>query len=510
MDEVVLEGQGLRAEEVVAVAYGRARLVPGPGMAAVMAPAAEVVAAALEGSSPVYGVTTGFGALAQTPIPPADRAALQLALVRSHAAGSGPAVEPETVRGMMALRACTLSRGYSGVRPVVVEALCGLLDAGVVPWVPEHGSLGASGDLAPLAHAAMVLLGEGWVRRPDGSRGQAADALAAAGLAPLVLGPKEGLALLNGTDGMLAQLVLALDAAATLASTADVVAGMTIEALLGTDAVLDERLHQLRPHPGQVASAANLRRLLAGSAIVASHRRSAHLVQDAYSLRCTPQVHGASRDALAWAAEVAGRELGAVIDNPVVLADGAVLSTGNFHGQPLALAADLARVAVAELGALAERRIDRFMDPARSNGLPAFLAADPGRNSGFMLAHYTTGSLVARHRRLSAPAVADSVSTSAGQEDHVSMGWTACRDLRLVLQGVATVLGVEAMCAATALELRGLAPGPGSAAAMARLREAVKAMPVDRFVAPDVEAAAELVTSGALAGAAARAVGQLA
>jgi len=511
--DVVLDGQALRPEQVVALAAGQARLVPGPRMAEVMRPSAEVVAAALDATTPVYGVTTGFGALAQTPIPPEDRVALQQALVRSHAAGAGAALEPETVRAMMALRACSLSRGYSGVRPSVVEAICAALGAGIVPWVPEHGSLGASGDLAPLAHAALVLMGEGWVRLPDGTRGDAAQALAEAGLEPLRLRPKEGLALLNGTDGMLAQLVLALETAGRLARTADVVAAMTLEGLLGTDAVLDERLHRLRPHPGQLVSAANMRKLVAGSAIVASHRRSAHLVQDAYSLRCTPQVHGASRDAFAWAAEVAGRELGSVVDNPVVLADGSVMSTGNFHGQPLALAADLARVAAAELGALAERRIDRFMDPARSNGLPAFLAPDAGRNSGFMIAHYTTGSLVARHRRLAAPAVADSVSTSAGQEDHVSMGWTACRDLRAVLAGVGTVLAVEAMCAATALELRGrdpgMTPGPGSAAALARLREEVPAMPVDRFVAPDVETAAELVASGALLEAAEGAVGPL-
>jgi histidine ammonia-lyase len=507
--EVVLDGQGLRADQVVALAEGRARLVPGPRMAQVMRPSAEVVAAALEATTPVYGVTTGFGALAQTRIPPGDRVALQQALVRSHAAGTGPSVEPETVRAMMALRACSLSRGYSGVRPAVVEALCALLDAGIVPWVPEHGSLGASGDLAPLAHVALVLMGEGWVRLPGGERGDAAGALAGAGLAPLRLGPKEGLALLNGTDGMLAQLLLALDLGERLARTADVVAAMTLEGLLGTDAVLDERLHRLRPHPGQLTAAANLRKLVAESAIVASHRRSAHLVQDAYSLRCTPQVHGASRDAFAWAGEVAARELDSVVDNPVVLPDGAVMSTGNFHGQPLALAADLARVAAAELGAIAERRIDRFMDPARSNGLPAFLAPDAGRNSGFMLAHYTAGSLVARHRRLAAPAVADSVSTSAGQEDHVSMGWTACRDLRAVLDGLGTVLGVEALCAATALELRGLGPGRGSAAALARLRQAVPAMPVDRFMAPDVEAAAALVASGSLAEAAAGAVGPL-
>jgi histidine ammonia-lyase len=506
---VVLDGQPLTAAEVVAVARG-AELVPGPGLAEVMGPSARVVEAAMSAGRPVYGVTTGFGALANTPIEPADRVGLQTALIRSHAAGSGRPVEPALVRGMMGLRAASLSRGFSGVRPVLVEAICDLLGAGIVPWVPEHGSLGASGDLAPLAHAALVLLGEGWVLTPDGDRAEAAGALAAAGLEPLVLRPKEGLALINGTDGMLAGLLLALDRAAVLARTADVVAGMTIEGLLGTDAVLDERLHELRPHPGQLASAANLRKLVAGSAIVASHRQSAHLVQDAYSLRCTPQVHGATRDALDWAATVAGRELGSVVDNPVVLPDGSVMSTGNFHGQPLALAADLARVAVAELGALSERRTDRMLDQGRSNGLPPFLAPDAGRNSGFMIAHYTASALVARHRRLAAPAAADSMATSAGQEDHVSMGWSAVRDLGMVVEGVTTVLAVEAMCAAAACEFRELPPGAGSAAALARLRADVAAMPVDRFLAPDMETAAALVADGALAGAAADAVGGLA
>ncbi|HKE99434.1 MAG TPA: histidine ammonia-lyase [Actinomycetes bacterium] len=507
--EVILDGQALRAEQVVAVARQGARLVPGPGMAETMRASAEVVAEALGGDRIVYGVTTGFGALASRRIRPQERLPLQAALVRSHAAGIGAPVEAEVVRAMMALRACSLSRGYSGVRPVVVETLCAALEAGVVPWVPEHGSLGASGDLAPLAHVALALMGEGWALGRGGGREPAGDALAAAGIRPLVLGPKEGLALLNGTDGMLAHLVLALDDAAALARAADVVAGMTLEALLGTDAVLDPRLHALRPHPGQLAAAANLRKLVAGSAIVASHRQSAHLVQDAYSLRCCPQVHGASRDALAWCAEVAGRELSSVIDNPVVLPGGEVMSTGNFHGQPLAFAADLARLAVAELGAIAERRVDRLLDAARSNELPPFLARSPGRNSGFMLAHYTAAALAARHRRLAAPASADSLPTSAGQEDHVSMGWSACRDLRVVLAGVHAILAVEALCAAAALELRGLAPGQGSAAALRRLRAAVPRMDEDRFMAADLEAARDLVAAGELARAAERAVGPL-
>src|SRR5258708_7833247 len=342
----------------------------------------------------------------------------------------GDEVEAEVVRGMMLLRLRTLATGRCGVRPVVAEALAALLNAGVTPAVPVHGSLGASGDLAPLAHVAACLTGEGDASDREGRRVPAAGALAAAGLPPLRLEAKEGLALVNGTDGMLAMLVLACEDARLLLRTADVAAAMSVEALLGTDRVFAADLQALRPHPGQARSAANLTRLLAGSPIVASHRHTDHAVQDSYSMRCSPQVAGAARDTLEFAVQVATRELAAAIDNPVVLADGRVESNGNFHGEPLAFACDFLAIAAAETGSIAERRVDRLLDPVRSAGLPPFLAAEPGVDSGLMLAQYTAAALVAENRLLAHPASTDSLPTSGMQEDHVSMGWSAAVTLR--------------------------------------------------------------------------------
>src|SRR5581483_5311790 len=422
----------------------------------------------------------------------------------SHAAGMGDAVEVEVVRAMMLLRARTLAAGLSGARPALVEGLVALLSAGVTPVVPELGSLGASGDLAPLAHVGAVLTGEGEAVDAAGRRLPAAEALAAAGLEAVVLEAKEGLALLNGTEGMLGHLCLALADLDRLAATADVACGITVEALLGTDAAYRPELHAIRPHPGQERSAANLRRLLAGSEILASHRPSDHAVQDAYSLRCAPQVHGASRDVFAFARGVVERELASVTDNPVVLADqGEVASTGNFHGQPLAFAADFCAIALADLAAISERRTDRLMDPARSQGLPAFLAVEAGINSGFMLAHYTAAAAVNRLRTHAGPASVDSISTSGGQEDHVSMGWNACRKLRTSIDDAGRALAIEILCAAQALELRrevsgALRPSPETEAVIARLRAEVPALPTDRFLAPDLAAAELMVKTGAL------------
>jgi histidine ammonia-lyase len=432
---------------------------------------------------------------------------------------------------MMLLRARTLAAGVSGARTVLVEQLVGLLNAGVTPAVPELGSLGASGDLAPLAHVGAVLCGEGEALLPDGRTVSGAEALAAAGLAPLQLEAKEGLSLLNGTEGMQAQLCLALVDLELLARTADVACAMSVEALLGTDAAYAPELHTLRPHPGQGTSAANMARLLAGeSQIMASHRgprsgpgggagapadeamsRQAkshehsdvlpfdHAVQDAYSLRCAPQVHGATRDVIAFARGVVERELASVTDNPVVLTEeGRVASTGNFHGQPLAFAADFCAIALADLASISERRTDRLMDPSRSQGLPAFLAVEAGVNSGFMLAHYTAAAAVNRLRTSAAPASIDSISTSGGQEDHVSMGWNGCLKLRGGLADCARVLAVEILCAAQGLELRGLLPAPETAAVLSRLRASVPPLPVDRFLAPDLAAAERLVWAGTL------------
>jgi histidine ammonia-lyase len=506
---VALDGSPLSVADVVAVARHGVAVAVGPEVAARMAPARAVVERIVADGATVYGVTTGFGALASVKVSPAEARRLQISLVLSHAAGMGDPVEAEVVRAMMLLRARTLAAGLSGARPVLVEGLVALLGAGLTPVVPELGSLGASGDLAPLAHVGAVLTGSGEVVDAGGRQLSGADGLAAAGLEPVVLEAKEGLALLNGTEGMLAHLCLALADLDRLAATADVACAVTVEALLGTDATYRPELHAIRPHPGQERSAANLRRLLAGSEIVAGHGPSDHAVQDAYSLRCAPQVHGASRDVIAFARSVVERELASVTDNPVVLIDrtggggvGEVASTGNFHGQPLAFAADFCAIALADLASISERRTDRLMDPARSQGLPAFLAVEAGINSGFMLAHYTAAAAVNRLRTHATPSSVDSISTSGGQEDHVSMGWNGCRKLRTSIADAARVLAIEILCAAQALELRreagGQRPSPETEAVIARLRAEVAALATDRFLAPDLAAAERLVRSGAL------------
>ena len=369
-----------------------------------MAETAAVVDRLAASDEPAYGISTGFGSLAQTRIPAERRADLQRALVRSHAAGMGPPVEREVVRAMLFLRARSLAMGRSGARPLLAETMLAMLEAGLDPVVPEHGSLGASGDLAPLAHCALALIGEGEVLDANGERRPAAEALAAAGIEPPVLGPKEGLALINGTDGILGMLVLALADVDDLLRVADLTAAISTEALLGTDRAFAADLIALRPQPGQAASAANLRRLLDGSAIVASHREGDPRVQDAYSVRCTPQVHGAARDTAAHVRSVAEAELRSAIDNPMVLPDGRVESCGNFHGAPVALACDFLAIAVADAGAISERRTDRLLDASRSHGLPPFLAADPGVDSGLMISQYTQAAMVAENRRLAAPA----------------------------------------------------------------------------------------------------------
>jgi histidine ammonia-lyase len=502
---VVLDGSPLSVADVVAVARHGAAVAVTPEAAERMAPARAVIERIVADGSTVYGVTTGFGALASVKVSADEASRLQLSLVLSHAAGMGDLVEPEVVRAMMVLRARTLAAGLSGVRPALVDGLVGLLRAGVIPAVPELGSLGASGDLAPLAHVGAVLVGSGEVVTADGRRLPGADALAAAGLEPIVLEAKEGLSLLNGTEGMLAHLCLAVADLDRLAATADVACAITVEALLGTDATYRPELHAIRPHPGQERSAANLRRLLAGSEIVAGHGPSDHAVQDAYSLRCAPQVHGATRDVIAFARQVVERELASVTDNPVVLPEagdaGEVASTGNFHGQPLAFAADFCAIALADLAAISERRTDRLMDPARSQGLPAFLAIEAGINSGFMLAHYTAAAAVNRLRTHASPASIDSISTSGGQEDHVSMGWNACRKLRTSIDDAGRVLAIEILCASQALELRGLEgmrPSPETEAVLGRLRAQITALHEDRFLAPDLAAAERMVRTGAL------------
>ncbi|MCU1670071.1 MAG: hutH [Blastococcus sp.] len=461
----------------------------------------DVVEALAKDDQPHYGVSTGFGALATTHIPLERRAQLQRSLIRSHAAGSGPEVEREVVRALMLLRLATLATGRTGVRVVTAQAYAAMLDAGLTPVVHEYGSLGCSGDLAPLSSIALALMGEGQVRNSVGELRPADQALRAHGIEPVELAEKEGLALVNGTDGMLGMLVLALADLRRLLTTADVAAAMSVEALLGTDAVFAADLQALRPHPGQADSAANLRALLAGSGVMASHRGpECTRVQDAYSLRCAPQVHGAARDTMAHAAAVAGRELAAAIDNPVITLDGRVESNGNFHGAPVGYVLDFLAIATADVASMSERRTDRFLDVARSNGLPPFLAGDPGVDSGHMIAQYTAAGIVSELKRLAVPASVDSIPSSAMQEDHVSMGWAAARKLRRAVDGLTRVLAIEILTAARALDLRApLQP----AAPTAAVRDAVRAAGIggpgpDRHLAPEIETVVALVADGAL------------
>ncbi len=501
----------LSADEVVAVARHGAPIKITATAAQEITASRRVIEALAVDVTPHYGVSTGFGALANRHIPAEKRTQLQRSLVRSHAAGSGPEVEREVVRALMLLRLSTLATGRTGVRLETAEAYAALLNAGLTPVVREYGSLGCSGDLAPLAHCALAVMGEGEVRDDEGTLRAAAAALAAAGITPVVLAEKEGLALINGTDGMLGMLTLACHDLRMLLRTADVSAAMSVEGQLGTDAVFAADLQALRPHPGQADSAANLVALLAGSGVMASHRGpGCTRVQDAYSLRCSPQVHGAARDTVAHAELVASRELASAIDNPVVTADGRVESNGNFHGAPLAYVLDFLAIVVADVASIAERRTDRFLDPARNHGLNAFLADDPGVDSGHMIAQYTQAAIVSELKRLAVPASVDSIPSSAMQEDHVSMGWSAARKLRRGVDGLTRVIAVELLTAARALDMRApLEPAPATAAVLAGLRLDVPGPGTDRYLAPDIEAAVAYVASGAALAAAESVTGTL-
>ena len=515
---VVTVGVGpLAPESVVAVARDGAAVSLSPEALTAIDRAREAVEAMAAAETPTYGISTGFGALATRHIPTSMRAQLQKSLVRSHAAGSGPEVEREVVRALMLLRLSTLATGHTGVRRETAELLAALLSHGITPVVREYGSLGCSGDLAPLSHCALALMGEGEVRTADGDLVPAAEALAAAGLTPVELEAKEGLALINGTDGMLGMLVLAIHDLRMLLRTADVAAAMSVEGQLGTDRVFAADLQALRPHPGQAASAANLVALLADSGIVASHRGpDCTRVQDAYSLRCSPQVQGAARDTLEHAATVAGRELDSAVDNPVVLAasdgqSGRVESNGNFHGAPVAYVLDFLAIVAADVASISERRTDRFLDKARNHGLPPFLADDPGVDSGHMIAQYTQAAIVSELKRLAVPASVDSIPSSAMQEDHVSMGWSAARKLRRSVDGLTRVVAIEVLTAARALDLRApLEPSPATAAVVALLRaNGVEGPGPDRHLAPEIETAVELVRSGAVLRAVEEVVGAL-
>jgi histidine ammonia-lyase len=506
----VILGEPLTLDDVAAVSEG-AEVALSPAARARMLRARALVEEKVRSGETVYGVTTGFGSLADVRIDPEQAAALQEGIVRSHAAAVGPPLARDETRAMLLLRAHVLGLGHSGVRVELVERMIEMLNRDLIPAVPQQGSLGASGDLSPLASLALPLLGRGRLLAESGAT-PAAEVLEAEGLAPLSLEPKEGLALVNGTQGMLAVGVLATRRLAHLARIGDIVAGMTIEAALGSDRPFDERLHRLRPHPGQAASAANLRAFLAGSEIVRSHRASPHLVQDAYSLRCTPQVHGATRGALDYAREVLAIEANAVSDNPIVFADdGDIVSGGNFHGQPVAVALDAAALASVSFASIAERRLYRLLDPATSGGLPPFLVSHSGLNSGFMLAQYTAASLVSESKSLAHPASVDSIPSSAGQEDHVSMGMTAARQLRDCVSNAEVVMAIELLAAAQGIDLRApLRPGEGSRRARDAVRDVVPFLEADRELAPDIEAAVELVRGPVLLDAVANGVGSLA
>ena len=499
--EVVINTSGMTFADVIAVARNDAKVVISPeAMAAVTKTRAHIDRLAVA-PDPVYGVSTGFGALATRHVSPELRQQLQSSLIRSHAAGLGTPVEREVVRALMLLRLKTLCSGHTGVRPIVVETMAAILNAGITPVVHEFGSLGCSGDLAPLAHCAMVLMGEGEVHGEAGQIIPAISALQAAGIKPVQLVEKEGLALINGTDGMLGMLILAITDLEMLCDSVDLAAAMSVEAQLGTDRVFIPELHlPLRPHPGQATSAAHMFAALKDSPIVASHKNDDSMVQDAYSLRCAPQVAGAVRDTLAHARLVAERELAAAIDNPVVLSDGRVSSNGNFHGAPVAYVLDFLAIAVADLGSISERRTDRMLDKSRSHGLPPFLADDPGVDSGLMIAQYTQAALVSENKRLAVPASVDSIPSSAMQEDHVSMGWSAARKLRSAVGNLAKIISIEYLTAARALDLRApLQPAPVTKKAVDLLRKTAGGPGPDRFLAPDLAAAEAVVVSGRLA-----------
>ena len=496
MPALTLNGNDLSLSDLRAVAAGAEVQFSDSALSAMSASRAVVDGAVARGEV-VYGVNTGFGNFADVRIGAADLETLQRNLVRSHAAGVGPTLPIPETRALMVLRANVLAKGYSGARVETAQLLIDCLNRGIHPHVPEQGSVGASGDLAPLAHVALLLIGEG-LCDAGGRTMKAVDALAAAGLKPVTLAAKEGLALINGTQLMTGIAGLALLEAETLARTADVVAAMTVDALLGTDVAFDPRIHAARPHAGQAASARNLRRLLEGSALRESHRNCGR-VQDAYSLRCAPQVHGAARDAMAFVRRTIEIEMNSATDNPMVFAEASVLlSGGNFHGEPVAMAADFLAIAVAELGGISERRIERLVNPSLS-GLPAFLTEDGGLRSGFMMAHVTAAALASENKSLAHPASVDSITTSANKEDHVSMGPIAARQARAVVANVRRILAIEALAAAQAIEFhRPLKTSKALENVHAVLRRAVPRYDADRIMGPEIEAAAELVREGAI------------
>jgi histidine ammonia-lyase len=497
VETVIVDGGPLTPDQVVAVAFGQAKAAAVDDLDVRLAPARRVVEEAVASDEVVYGITTGFGGLATSHIGKNETETLQYNLLRSHATGVGDPVPDDVVRAMLLLRARTLAQGHSGVRPVIVRKLLELLERQILPVVPSQGSLGASGDLAPFAHLALPLIGEGQVRING-----AVTPTSETDFEPVELLTKEGLSLLNGTEGMSAMGALAYHHARNLVVAADAAAALSVEAQLGSARPYRAEIHALRPHPGQIASARRIAGLIEGSAIIASHTDDfSHAVQDAYSLRCAPQVHGAVADTLEHMNRVLSTELGSLVDNPIVFAEtGEVLSGGNFHGEPLALICDFATIATSELASISERRTDRILDPARSEGLPPFLAANPGVESGYMITQYVQAALVAENKVLAHPASVDSIPTSGGQEDHVSMGWAAARKLLTVIENVRRVLAIEILCAVQAIEYRApLTPAPGTGRLVHAVRERVPRLDGDRSHAADIEVVADMIENGEIA-----------
>jgi histidine ammonia-lyase len=493
---IELDGSSLTVDDVYRVAVGRAPVALAAGARARVRATRAIVEDIAQRHQIVYGVTTGFGKLADVAIPPDRIAELQVNLVRSHASGVGPLMPEREVRAMMLLRANVIAKGYSGARAELVELLAGMLNGGLYPPVPEQGSVGASGDLAPLSHLALALIGEGTLHcGPE--CGPAADMLRRAGLAPLVLGPKEGITLVNGTQAHTAVAALALVDCRRLWRVAHVAGAMSLEGLMGTPVAFDERIHEARGQPGQMASAALLRELLAGSEIRESHRHGDPRVQDAYALRCMPQVHGPAFDAIGFAESLVTRELNAATDNPLVFEDGEMLSGGNFHGQAVAMALDVLAIALTNLATISERRIDRLVNPELNQGLPPFLTRDPGVSSGFMMAQVAAASLASECKVLAHPASVDTIPTDGNKEDVVPMAMGAAWKLRRVVRNVQFVLGIELMCAAQALDYRApLAPGERLIPALQHIRSLVPTLDVDRVLSDDITRLADAIGAG--------------
>jgi histidine ammonia-lyase len=502
-----INGNDLTLEAVREVAINNAPVLLAPDAREAVHRARAVVETMVASNKASYAITTGVGKLSDVRIAGEQIRELQVNLVRSHAVGVGDPLSIAETRAMLLLRANSLAKGHSGVRDVVIDTLCELLNRGVTPMIPSQGSVGASGDLAPLAHLALVLIGEGECLDERNNSIATSDALQRAQIKPLVLEAKEAISLMNGTQGMLAVGVLALLAAETLADTADVIGSMTLDALQGTDVAFDERIHRARPHPGQMVTAANLRKMLDGSQLRESHRDCGR-VQDAYSLRCIPQVHGAVRDTLQHCREVMETEINSAVDNPLVFVknpkegdgEGEVLSGGNFHGQPVAFALDFLGIALTALGGISERRLERLVNPSLNEGLPPFLASDAGLNSGFMMPQVTAAALVSENKVLAHPASADSITTSGNKEDYVSMGMTASLKLKRIVENTRNAMAIEAIAAAQALDfVAPLKTGKRGEAAHAAIRSVCATMDKDRVMYKDFARVADLIARGSLA-----------